>query len=210
MHHSVSNYFSQRNLKLVGLTLIWLGYFLPWVPHHAAALSMGAYDLADWVMLLPQVQDGSIAIGRLHFLALVSLAVVLTFEITFEGGIWRWLLVVAGLGTMIMMPSYPDILYFRIDLMVQLQIVLVVVTLIMIVSLWYWRSWRWMRLTQGIVAALVGYGALRALLLIRPAVGTLYGIVPEIGLGWYITLLGCLFVFASGISDGWVWFLERE
>ena len=67
-----------------------------------------------------------------------------------------------------------------------------------------------MRIIQGIVAALVGYGGLRSLLLIRPAVGTLYGIVPEIGLGWYITLLGCLLVFASGVSDGWVWLLERE
>ena len=73
VQNSVSNYFSQQNLKLVGLTMIWLGYFLPWVPHHTAALSMGAYDLAAWVMLLPQVQDGSIAISRLHFLALMQL-----------------------------------------------------------------------------------------------------------------------------------------
>ena len=67
VQNSVSNYFSQQNLKLVGLTMIWLGYFLPWVPHHAAALSMGAYDLAAWVMLLPQVQDGSIAIADFIF-----------------------------------------------------------------------------------------------------------------------------------------------
>ena len=54
-----------------------------------------------------------------------------------------------------------------------------------------------MKLLQGIATALVGYGALRALLLIRPAVGALYGTIPEIGLGWYITFLGCLFVFVS-------------
>ena len=58
-----------------------------------------------------------------------------------------------------------------------------------------------MKIVQGIVAALVGYGALRALLLIRPAVGILYGTIPEIGLGWYITFLGCLFVFVSTILD---------
>ena len=43
----------------LGLLLLWLGYFLPWVPHQAAALSMGAYDLSDWVPLLPQVQMAS-------------------------------------------------------------------------------------------------------------------------------------------------------
>ena len=142
VQNSVSNYFSQQNLKLVGLTMIWLGYFLPWVPHHAAALSMGAYDLAAWVMLLPQVQDGSIAISRLHFLALISLAIVLTFEVSLQGGVWRWLLLIVGLGIMMLMPSYPDILYFRTDLMVQSQIVLVGATLLMTVLLWYLRNRR--------------------------------------------------------------------
>ena len=65
--------------------MMWLGYFLPWIPHRAAALTMGAYDLAEWVMLLPQVQDGSIAISQLNFLALISLAVVLTFEVSLQG-----------------------------------------------------------------------------------------------------------------------------
>ena len=210
VQNRVSNYFSQQNLKLVGLTMIWLGYFLPWVPHHAAALSMGAYDLAAWVMLLPQVQDGSIAISRLHFLGLISFAIVLTFEVSLQGGVWRWLFLVVGLGIIMMIPSYPDILYFRTDLMVQSQIALVGATLLMIVALWYWRNWRWMKIVQGIVAALVGYGALRALLLIRPAVGILYGTIPEIGLGWYITLLGCLFVFVSIISDNSVRSFEIE
>ena len=210
VQNRVSNYFSQQNLKLVGLTMIWLGYFLPWVPHHAAALSMGAYDLAAWVMLLPQVQDGSIAISRFHFLALMSLAIVLTFEVSLQGGVWRWLLLVVGLGIIMMIPSYPDILYFRTDLMVQSQIALVGATLVMTVALWYWRNWRWMKIVQGIVAALVGYGALRALLLIRPAVGILYGIMPKIGLGWYVTLLGCMFVFVSIIFDSRLRSNERE
>ena len=113
----------------------------------------------------------------------------LTFEVSLQGGVWRWLLLVVGLGIIMMIPSYPDILYFRTDLMVQSQIALVGATLLMIVALWYWRNWRWMKIVQGIVAALVGYGALRALLLIRPAVGILYGTIPEIGLGWYLSLI---------------------
>ena len=201
LHISVPKYFSQQNLKLIGLTMMWLGYFLPWVPHRAAALNMGAYDLAEWVLLLPQVQDGSIAISQLNFLALISLAVVLTFEVSLQGGLWRWLLIVVGLAIMMMVPSYPAILYFNTDSTVQLQIALVCGTLTTIISVWYWRDRRWMKLLQGIATALVGYGALRALLLIRPVVGNLYGIIPGIGLGWYITLLGCLFVFVSTILD---------
>ena len=210
VHNNVSNYFSQQNIKLVGLTMIWLGYFLPWVPHHAAALNMGAYDLAEWVMLLPQVQDGSIAINRLHFLALITLAIVLTFEVSLQGGLWRWLLCMVGVGIMMMIPSYPDILYFRTNLMVQAQIALVGVTLMLTISMLYWRYWQWMKLIQGIAAVLIGYVALRALLLIRPIVGILYGSMPEIGLGWYVTLLGCLFVFVSTISDSRVRTFERE
>ncbi len=190
--------------------MMWLGYFLPWIPHRAAALTMGAYDLAEWVMLLPQVQDGSIAISQLNFLALISLAVVLTFEVSLQGGLWRWLLIVVGLAIMMIIPSYPDILYFRTDLIVQSQIALVGVTLIITISVWCWRNWRWMKLLQGIATALVGYGALRALLLIRPAVGALYGTIPEIGLGWYITFLGCLFVFVSTIFDSGLRAFRRQ
>jgi hypothetical protein len=94
--------------------------------------------------------------------------------------------------------------------MVQAQIALVGVTLMLTVSMLYWRYWQWMKLIQGIATVLIGYVALRALLLIRPVVGILYGSMPEIGLGWYVTLLGCVFVFVSTISDSRVRTFERE
>ena len=115
--------------NLVGLFLLWIGYFLPWVPHRAAALSMGAYDLSDWVTLLPQVQFGSLPVGRLHFLSLLALAVALTVGHVSRGGVCRWLLLPAGLGALMLLPAYPAIVRYRTDMDVQAHLLLLVASL---------------------------------------------------------------------------------
>ena len=194
----------------LGLTLLWLGYFLPWVPHRAAALSMGAYDLSDWVTLLPQVQSGSLPVGRLHFLSLLALAVVLTSRYASRGGAYRWLLLPVGFGALILLPEYPSILSYRSNVAVQAQLGLLAATLLASAVMWLWPRWRWLGLAQGVTAAVLGIRALRGFLLVRPVVGDLYGVLPPIGPGWYATLVACTLIFFSGVPSAVFRFLDRE
>ncbi len=194
----------------LGIALLWVGYFLPWVPHRAAALTMGAYDLGDWVTLLPQVQAGSLPVGRLHFLALLALAAALTAGRASAGRARRWLLLPAGLGALMLLPGYPAIMWYRTDATVQALLGLLAATLLAAGAFWRWPQWRWMGLLQGVVAAVSGVRALRALLLLRPVVGELYGALPPIGPGWYATLAACLLIFVAGVSGPVLQLLDRN
>ncbi len=196
--------------SVLGIVLLWVGYFLPWVPHRAAALSMGAYDLGDWVTLLPQVQAGSLPVGRLHFLALLALAAALTAGRASAGGARRWLLLPAGLGALMLLPGYPAIVWYRTDGAVQAQLGLLAATLLAAGSFWRWPQWRWMELLQGVAAAVLGVRALRALLLLRPVVGELYGALPPLGPGWYATLAACLLIFVGCVPGPMLQLLDRN
>ena len=194
----------------VGLFLLWIGYFLPWVPHRAAALSMGAYDLSDWVTLLPQVQSGSLPVGRMHFLSLLGLAVALTVGHVSRGGVRRWLLLPAGLGALMLLPAYPAIVWYRTDTAVQAQLLLLVASLVAAAVFWRWANWYWLGLVQGLAAAVLGQRALQGLLLVRPLVGELYGSMPPIGSGWYVTLAACSLIFIAGVRGVSFGFLDRN
>ncbi len=194
----------------IGLVLLWLGYFLPWVPHRAAALSMGAYDLSDWVTRLPQVQAGSLPVGRMHFLALLALAVALTAGHVSWGGIRRWLLLPAGLGALMLLPAYPSIMWYRTEAAVQAQLGLLAATLLVAAAFLHWRHWRWIGLVQGVAAALLGTRALGGFLLVRPVVGELYGALPPIGPGWYATLTACALIFLDGVLGVALRLLDRR
>jgi len=63
MTYSANRY---RFLLLILLTL--LGYILPWVHHSTTALSMGAFDLAEWTSLHPTAR-----VGAVPFLAVLLL-----------------------------------------------------------------------------------------------------------------------------------------
>lgn len=199
-----------RSVTALGLVLLWLGYFLPWVPHPAAALSMGAYDLSDWVTRLPPMQDGSRPVGRLHFLALLAMAVALTAGQASGKGVRRWLLLPAGLGGIMLLPAYPSIMWYRTDVAVQAQLILLVLTLVSAAALQFWHRWRWFSLVRGVVAAVLGLRALHGFLLLRPVLGDLYGALPPIGLGWYMTLVACLLIFLSGITSTLLRLLDRK
>ena len=194
----------------LGLALLWLGYFLPWVPHRAAALSMGAYDLSDWVTLLPQVQAGSLPVGRRHFLALLALAVALTAGHASPGGARRWLLLLSGLGALMLLPAYPSIVWYRTDGAVQAQLGLLAATLLAGAAFLRWPHWRWLGLVQGVAAAVLGARALGGFLLIRPVVGELYGAMPPIGPGWYVTLAACTLIFLAGVPGAALSLLDRD
>ena len=59
-------------VRFLGLVLILVGYFGPWVPHRTAALAVTGLELAEFAKFFPQVQGGVVSITReLFYLPLV-------------------------------------------------------------------------------------------------------------------------------------------
>ena len=69
-----------RWLLWVGLVLVLVGYFGPWVPHRAAALTVSGFELAEFAKFFPQVQGGAVSLTRAFFyLPLVTASVLVAF-----------------------------------------------------------------------------------------------------------------------------------
>jgi hypothetical protein len=68
---------ADRRLRLLGLALVFIGYFGPWLPHRTAALSVTGFELAEFAKFFPQVQGGVVAIYRSLFYTPLVVAFVL-------------------------------------------------------------------------------------------------------------------------------------
>ncbi|MEY4221989.1 MAG: hypothetical protein RL334_631 [Chloroflexota bacterium] len=178
----------------LGLALLWAGYFGPWIPHAAAALSLNALDLSEWVTYLPQVRSGALAVGRLNFLAPLSFAIVLSSAWAWQLPRTRALLLVPLLGFGVL--AEPFLLY-RNEPELQSQMWILFATAggcvlgaVLRGQRWYWAGF-----------ALLAAGGLAAnswpLLLVRPIAGALYGALPGLGWGWGSTQLGAVLLVAG-------------
>jgi hypothetical protein len=68
---------ADRRLCLLGLALVFVGYFGPWFPHRTAALSVTGFELAEFAKFFPQVQGGVVAIYRSLFYTPLVAALIL-------------------------------------------------------------------------------------------------------------------------------------
>jgi hypothetical protein len=68
---------ADRRLRLLGLALVFIGYFGPWLPHRTAALSVTGFELAEFAKFFPQVQGGVVAIYRSLFYTPLVVAFIL-------------------------------------------------------------------------------------------------------------------------------------
>jgi hypothetical protein len=68
---------ADRRLCLLGLVLVFIGYFGPWFPHKTAALSVTGFELAEFAKFFPQVQGGVVAIHRSLFYVPLVVALIL-------------------------------------------------------------------------------------------------------------------------------------
>lgn len=171
----------------LGLLLLWAGYFGPWIPHAAAALSLNALDLSEWVTYLPQVRSGALALGRLNFLAPLSFAIVLSNAWAWQVPRTRALLMVPLLGFGVL--AEPFLLYLNEpELQSQIWILFATAGGCVLGAVLRGRRWYWAGFA---LLAACGLAANSwPLLLLRPVAGALYGALPGLGWGWGITQLG--------------------
>ena len=178
----------------LGLVLLWAGYFGPWIPHAAAALSLNALDLSEWVTYLPQVRSGALAVGRLNFLAPLSFAIVLSSAWAWQLPRTRALLLVPLLGFGVL--TEPFLLYGN-DPELQSQMWILFATAGGCVLGAVLRGQRWYWAGFALLAACGLAANSWPLLLVRPIAGGLYGALPGLGWGWGITQLGAVLLVAG-------------
>ena len=181
------------------VALLWFGCFGPWVYHRSGALSLNAYDMAEWITFLPQVRSGSLTVGRFHFLGLLSLTTVLTAAWALGSPRRWWALALSVLGVVMLMPGYPFILWYRTDYGVQVQLGLATATIVVsILSGWLRKTTVMLGLTT--LAALIGMVLSSwSLVAVRPAVTELYGAIPTIGWGWYAMNAGLMSLLVMSV-----------
>ena len=198
-------------LALGSLALALTGYWAPWLTHPTAALRLSGFDLAEWVMFLPGVLDGSLPLSRLDFLLpLAGLAVALSlaaahtrpstggwrrggWRILPGGALWALALVCAAL----VLPPYEilrDRAYWP---EFQTQFIVAGATFLGVLACQLLPR-QVIALVQ-IAAALVGgyYGAW-ALWTLRPAANEVLNALWAVGLGWGVMLAGWVGLAVTG------------
>lgn len=188
-------------LHLLGLVLIIVGYFGPWVPHKTVALTVTGYELSEFAKFFPQVQSGAVPIVRALFLTpLVAAAISIgLLGNRPDGRTWNRLLAI-GLAGLLLLFVLPPLNYVLAPTYrPQLALLVIGGPLILLTLLTSRLS---PRLRGGLSALLTLAGAVPALwqfALLRPLVAELYD--TSLGLGWgvLVCLAGFVLILLSGV-----------
>jgi hypothetical protein len=200
-------------VRVLGLILVIVGYFGPWVPHKTAALTVTGWELAEFAKFFPQVQGGMVSIAReLFYLPLVMVCMSLALlagRSTARPARWIVPLLFAALLVTALLPysvvdAARQAMATRAPLVVgpqyagQLALVVAGAALTLLIPL----AGRLPRRLQDILIALLALaGAIPPLwqfALLHPLAVALYAV--PIGLGW--GLIGCAAGFVLLLLSG--------
>ena len=102
-----------RRLLWVGVLLMGVGYFGPWVAHKAAGLNLSADDLGEWIKFLPAWRSGQLPVIRELFYLPIWLTAI---GLGLKAGRLKsrpWKLAVWALSMLLVLtplPKYPELL----------------------------------------------------------------------------------------------------
>jgi hypothetical protein len=200
-------------VRVLGLILVIVGYFGPWVPHKTAALTVTGWELAEFAKFFPQVQGGMVSIAReLFYLPLVTVCMLLALlagRSTARPARWIVSLLFAALLVAVLLPysvvdAARQALATRAPLVVdpqyagQLVLVVAGLALTLLIPL---AGRLPQRLQDVLIALLALAGAIPPLwqfALLHLLVVALYAV--PIGLGW--GLIGCAAGFVLLLLSG--------
>ena len=206
-----------KRLAPLGIALVLIGYWGPWVNHKTAALVLSGLDMAEFVKFLPGVRDGSeFMIRELFYLP--PLAAALCLALIGSSRLWRYplwaraiMVIVAIVLAIIVLPPYPFVLQALSSDEFGRQFSMAAGCLAVIAaSLLYRRrsTEAHERLPRAIVAVLLIVislvGAIPPLwqfFSIHSALDRVYGQPIHIGWGLWLTVAGFLVVAGAG---GWI------
>ncbi|MFQ5811962.1 MAG: hypothetical protein ACE5I2_02035 [Anaerolineae bacterium] len=193
----------------LGVALVLIGYWGPWVDHKTAALVLSGLDMAEFVKFLPGVRAGTEFVIRELFY-LPPLAAALCLALIGSSRLWRYplwaraIMVITAIAlAIIVLPPYPFILQALSSDEFGRQFSMAAGCLAVIAASLLYR-----RLPRAIVAELLIVvslaGAIPPLwqfLSIRSALDGVYGQPIHVGWGLWLTVAGFLVVAGAG---GWI------
>jgi hypothetical protein len=197
---------ADRRLRLLGLALVFIGYFGPWFPHRTAALSVTGFELAEFAKFFPQVQGGVVAIDRSLFYTPLVVAFVVLGILAGQSTMRVVRLIVPLFAVVVLLAAilpYPVVdgvrhaLSTRSPLTLDPQYVghLVLLLVGSVLSLLAPLARQLPRRVRGVLILLLALagGALAGwqVALLRPLVDALYGV--RLGMGW--GLVTCMIGF---------------
>jgi hypothetical protein len=97
----------------LGVLLIGVGYFGPWVWHKAAGLILSADDLGEWIKFLPAWKSGQLPVMRELFYLPIWLTSIGLGVIAGRIKSWPWKLIVLVVSIVLVftpLPKYPELL----------------------------------------------------------------------------------------------------
>ncbi|RMG86171.1 MAG: hypothetical protein D6712_08135 [Chloroflexi bacterium] len=178
----------------IAIVISIIAYFLPWlVNSKSAILTVGAYDLAEWVSLVPSVRIDNPLLWQALILRLHPLlwAGIITFSIQQNEAKSLRLLQIAfiALLTIGLLPSLNFIGRIGEDFNYRQQFILAVITVFISIigfSGVLRRFSRWIVVgfaLVGLVVSVAGYSTAQSLMM-------QYGLQPEMGLGVVFSVMG--------------------
>lgn len=187
-------------IGLLGIALVIVGYFGPWIPHETSALTVTGFELAEFAKFFPQVQGGVVPVVRSLFLTPITAAAILlglaVSRMTARPAIRLGGIGLAVLLALVALPPYG--FYLAAEYRGHLILAVGGAALILLTLL----SFRLSRRAWGILLAATALAgilpALHQFTLLRPLVAALYG--APLGLGW--GLVACLAGFALLLLSG--------
>jgi hypothetical protein len=195
----------------LGIALVLVGYWGPWVNHKTAALVLSGLDMAEFVKFLPGVRAGTeFMIRELFYLP--PLAAALCLALIGSSRLWRYplwaraiMVIVAIVLAIIVLPPYPFVLQALSSDEFGRQFSMAAGCLAVIAASLLYR-----RLPRAVVAGLLIVVSLAGAIpplwqffSIRSALDRVYGQPIHIGWGLWLTVAGFLVVAGAG-----VWKLE--
>ncbi len=182
-------------LLAAGAVLGEIGAVAPWIPHRAAGLTVGGFDLFEVSKFFPAVRAGAVPLFREGFLlplltSAVLLALVPAFAARPSRPI-RWLCpVIAAVVALLALPPYPAILTAHRDPEYRGQLLLAAGAFLLALLSPLARRLP-PRVLRGMIAALALaglVGGLVALVEVRPLFTDLYN--APVGVGWGVVAYG--------------------
>jgi len=197
---------------LLGVILILVGYWQPWIPHRDSGLALTAWDLTEWIKFLPAWRAGKLGVQREAFyLPLVAAALALSLMAArWRSRPARWALRgLAAILCLLALPYYPLILsaYRGGEGQLQFYLSLAGLALILLSPL----ARRWPASWQGVglvIAGVLGLiPPLWQLAVLRPTVAQLYAEPVGWGIGAILNSVGFGLIVLTGSKE---WFAARS
>lgn len=187
-------------LPLIAAGLVGLaGYFGPWVSHRAIGLTVSGLDLGEYVKFIPRVLSGQIAVRREIFYLPLFAGSLMASLLASRRTLPRWLRVLLGLGAIplalaMLPPAWSPVTLRLPEFRVQTAALFFCLLMAPAVIATRYLPDRLVLLLMATLALPAAILPAWGFLQIRPALVELYRQPLRPGWGFWVALLGFLFI----------------